>query len=131
MLGHLEEWLFTGLAGMDYRYDTETDRYNIMIKPYMPNDMKWAKVWQQLRPGYARVHWERDEKDELSISVTIPPNAKGVVYVPKAIYGKDEHAVYPKGVKKLRDELDHWIYETGSGSFTFYQHKVTVVSDRQ
>ncbi|WP_239696896.1 family 78 glycoside hydrolase catalytic domain [Paenibacillus oryzisoli] len=127
MLGHLEEWLFTGLAGIDFRYDTETDRYNIMIKPYMPGDMKWAEAWQKLRPGYARVRWERDEKDELSISVTIPPNAKGIVYVTKAICGQDEQAVLPRGVKKLRDELNDAVFEIGSGSFIFYKQNVSIV----
>jgi alpha-L-rhamnosidase len=126
MLGHLEEWLFNGLAGMDYRYDTETDRYNIMIKPYMPDDMKWAEAWQQLRPGYARVRWERDMRDEPSMSVTIPPNAKGIVYVPITVCGQVENAALPKGIKKLQDEMDYMIFETESGSFTFYRQKVTV-----
>jgi alpha-L-rhamnosidase len=125
MLGHLEEWLYTGLAGMDYRYEPATGRYNIMIKPYMPDDMEWVEVWQQLRPGYASVRWERDEQDELTLSVTIPPNAKGVVCVPKAICGQADMTALPKGVKKRQEETDELIFEIESGSFTFYRQTVT------
>lgn len=126
MLGHLEEWLYQGLAGMDYRYDTETDRYNIMIKPYMPEDMKWAEAWQQLRPGYARVRWERDEEGKPSMNITIPPNAKGIVYVPRTVCGQEENEALPTGIRKRHDEKDYIIFETESGSFTFCRQKVTV-----
>ncbi|ASA25778.1 family 78 glycoside hydrolase catalytic domain [Paenibacillus donghaensis] len=126
MLGHLEEWLYQGLAGMDYRYDTETERYSIRIKPYMPDDMEWAEAWQQLRPGYARVRWERGGKGEPSLSVTIPPHAKGIIYVPKAICGQAENVALPKGITRRQDEIEYTLFETESGSFTFARHKVTV-----
>lgn len=126
MLGHLEEWLYQGLAGIDYRYNTETSRYDIVIKPYMPDEMKWAEAWQQLRPGFARVRWERDDNKEPSISVTIPPNAKGIIYVPRAVCGQDENAALPSGIKKLQDDEHYMIVETGSGSFKFHGQKATV-----
>jgi alpha-L-rhamnosidase len=125
MLGHLEEWLYQGLAGMDYRYDTATERYTIWIKPYMPEDMKWAEAWQRLRPGYASVRWEKDETNQPSLRVTIPPNSKGIVYAPWNICGHGEEPALPEGVKKLRDEAGHAIYETGSGSYTFSAQEVT------
>ncbi|MFB9273850.1 family 78 glycoside hydrolase catalytic domain [Cohnella cellulosilytica] len=117
MLGHLEEWLYTGLAGLDYRYRPESGRFAVTVKPSVVWDVRWAEVRQELRAGQASVRWELGEGRELKVAVEIPINADGAIHIPAAEF--DSVAVEGDGARFVGREEGFAVYRTGSGSFTF------------
>jgi len=117
MLGHLEEWLYSGLAGLDYRYRLETGRFAVTVKPSIVGDVKWAEAWHDLRAGRAAVRWERGEGMTLTLTAEIPVNTDGYIYIP-AVASEVVNCA-DQGAEFLRYEEGHSIYRTGSGTFTF------------
>ena len=57
MLGHLEEWLYAGLAGIDYRYDHDFKTYKLSIKPAIPEDYGRVKAQHRLPVGTMGIEW--------------------------------------------------------------------------
>ncbi|MFC4600530.1 family 78 glycoside hydrolase catalytic domain [Cohnella hongkongensis] len=117
MLGHLEEWLYAGLAGLDYRYRPETGRFAVTVKPTVVGDVRWAEARHKLRSGLSSVRWERGEGRELSVAVEIPVNADGFIHIPAS--GPDAVAVTGDGARFVGYEEGCAVYRTGSGAFTF------------
>jgi alpha-L-rhamnosidase len=83
MLGHLEEWLYSGLAGLNYTFDPTEEAYQFTIKPYYENTLQWVTTKQDLYTGKAFTHWKHDN-NSLSLEVHIPANSSGKVYIPSA-----------------------------------------------
>ncbi|KQX68658.1 family 78 glycoside hydrolase catalytic domain [Paenibacillus sp. Root444D2] len=82
MLGHLEEWLYVGLAGIDYRYDPAFESYKVTIKPAIPPGLEEVKAEHWLPVGCLRVVWKRTSHHQLMLNVVMPANCSGIVYVP-------------------------------------------------
>ncbi len=117
MLGHLEEWLYTGLAGLDYRYLPETGRFAVKVKPGIVGDVLWAEARHELRAGQASVRWEQGEGHALEVAVEIPVNADGWIHIPVSEF--DSVAVEGDGARFVGHEDGCAVYRTGSGSFVF------------
>ncbi len=117
MLGHLEEWLYAGLAGLDYRYRPETGRFAVTVKPNVVGDVQWAEARHELRAGQTSVRWERGEGRGLKVAVEIPVNADGSIHIPVAEF--DSVAAEGDGARFVGREEGFAVYRTGSGSFTF------------
>ncbi|WP_082592749.1 alpha-L-rhamnosidase [Paenibacillus sp. Soil766] len=82
MLGHLEEWLYAGLAGIDYRYDPEFQSFKLTIKPSIPGGLQEVKAQHRLPVGSMGVEWKRNNQTQLTLNVSIPANCTADVYVP-------------------------------------------------
>ncbi|MBN2982473.1 MULTISPECIES: family 78 glycoside hydrolase catalytic domain [Cohnella] len=82
MLGHLEEWLYSRLAGLDYRFRPETGRFEVIVRPETVGELDWAEAWCELRAGRASVRWERGKGGALALRAEIPVNAEATIYVP-------------------------------------------------
>lgn len=125
MLGHLEEWLYTGLAGIDYRFDIESQQFMLTIKPYMPEDLQWVEAWHDMPAGRVQVRWERGAAGSLKLSVQVPPNVAAEVHVPAASEEAASVRKQPAGDEPLqrggfeRAGQGAVVFRTGAGAYEF------------
>ncbi len=101
MLGHLMEWFYTGLCGIN-QAPKSIGFHEIEIRPQPVREIKQAKASYQSVNGLVAVEWKILD-DTLHLSVTIPANAKATIYFP-APYKKNPvkvgSGVYQYVVKK-------------------------------
>jgi hypothetical protein len=107
MLGHINEWFYAGLAGIEAGFD------RIVIKPRMVGDLTWVKAEQETARGRIESRWTRIGAD-FELTVRIPANSNALVFVP----GKSA-AAEQKGVRFIRQEQEFTVFEVSSGSYTF------------
>lgn len=117
MLGHLEEWLYSSLAGLDYRYQPDTGRFLVTVKPAIARDVAWAEAWQQLRPGKASVRWVLGPVRTITVKVEIPANSDGRICIPAA--SDAEVRMSGPDAEWLGYEDSYAVYHTGPGSYFF------------
>lgn len=110
MLGHLEEWLYRGLAGIDYSFDPAEEAFTIQIKPYFENRLTWVRARHDLPIGQTSIEWERLDGKRLKLNVIIPANGSAVVDLPPAY----STAVLESG-KPLQEAEEIGIGEAGEG----------------
>ncbi|MFD0676247.1 MULTISPECIES: alpha-L-rhamnosidase [unclassified Paenibacillus] len=82
MLGHLEEWLYRYLAGIDYVYEPSLDTYKITIQPALPGDLEAVTAEHILPVGKVRVSWKRGNDNQFTLDVELPANCVGDIYIP-------------------------------------------------
>ncbi|MCX6348729.1 MAG: family 78 glycoside hydrolase catalytic domain, partial [Candidatus Aureabacteria bacterium] len=80
MMGHLEEWLYRYLAGIEIDYSRPPPE-RIVIRPAPVPGLDSARASTRVMEGEVSSSWER-KGDEFSLRVSIPPNAVAVVVVP-------------------------------------------------
>jgi alpha-L-rhamnosidase len=123
MLGHLEEWLYLCLAGIDYRYDPSLEAYKLMIKPVMLGDLEEVTAEHHLPVGCIRVKWNRSSQNQLMLNVDIPANCTGDVYVPTSSLKKITENGTPieaaQGIEYVRSEAGYAILSVSSGQYRF------------
>lgn len=121
MLGHVEEWFYTGLAGINP--DPAAPGFKkIIIKPQIVGDLTWVKASYESVRGTIRSSW-RIEKDRLLLDVTIPPNTTALVYVPALDAAKvtegGKFAAKQKEVEFVRQENGAAVFHVGAGVYRF------------
>lgn len=118
MLGHIEEWFYNGLAGIQLD-PSEVGFAKIVIKPQIVGDITWVKAHYDSIRGRIVSEWKL-ENGTLVMDVTVPPNTTATVYVPA---GKDKTVTVNDGagpsVAPARREADTAVYEVGSGKYRF------------
>jgi len=121
MLGHIMEWFFADLAGI--QCDPAAPAYRrICIKPQVVGDLTW--VYANYDCPYGRIvsQWKRDG-DKLTMDVIIPPNTTAMVFVPAkngaAVTEGGKPAGQAAGVRFVKFERDRAIFEIGSGEYHF------------
>ena len=135
MLGHITEWFYAGLAGI--QPDPAAPGWKkFIIKPAVVGDLTWVKAHYDSPYGRIVSNWKRDPSTslragKLTMDVTIPPNSTATIYVPaKDAAGVTESGVKigearapalsnVEGVKFLRMENGAAVYEVGSGTYQF------------
>jgi hypothetical protein len=135
MLGHITEWFYAGLAGI--QADPAAPGWKkFIIKPAVVGDLTWVKAHYDSPYGRIVSNWKRDPSTslragKLTMDVTIPPNSTATIYVPaKDAAGVTESGVKigearapalsnVEGVKFLRMENGAAVYEVGSGTYQF------------
>lgn len=127
MLGHIEEWFYSGLLGIRAAVPGFKQ---IIIKPAMPADLAWAAGHYDCVYGRIASRWERgcDRATRatacpLTMNVTIPPNTTATVYVPAKDLGSVSESGRPvataAGVTFLRMEGGACVCTVGSGTYMF------------
>ena len=121
MLGHLMEWLFSGLGGV--RQAEGSVAYNtVLIDPQPVGDVRFATTTYNTPYGQVLCSWEQKEGFYL-LKVEVPANSEAVIYLPTTNvnnvteYGlplSDAAAVSVKGETNGKLSV-----KTGSGSFLF------------
>ncbi|MBV9180283.1 MAG: alpha-rhamnosidase, partial [Acidobacteria bacterium] len=120
-IGDLGVWMYEYLAGI--RPDPERPGFkHIIIRPYLAGDLSFIKASHESMYGKIASGWERHD-NQLRLDVTIPANTTATIFFPaKAQQGVTESGRPPatrRGVKLLRREREHAVYEVGSGTYSF------------
>lgn len=121
MLGHIMEWFYADLAGVQQDPDAPAFK-KIIIKPAICGDLTWAKATYESPYGTIASSWKRGG-GKLTLEVTIPPNTSATVYVPTddatSMTENGLPAAADIGVKLLRSEESVAIFTLDSGHYTF------------
>jgi hypothetical protein len=116
MLGHIEEWFYEGLAGI------ETDFDRITIKPQPVGDLSWVKAWHDTVRGRVESSWKIDDS-YFELTVQIPANTTATVLVPgrsiKQVTENGRPVSEAEGVRYLRQEGAALEFEVASGKYIF------------
>ncbi len=119
MLGHVEDWFYTGLLGV--RGDAPAFQ-KIVIRPQPVGDLAWAKGHYDSRQGRIASAWKRDG-NTLTMDISIPVNTTATVYVPAtspaSVTESGKPAAKARGVTFLRMEGNAAVYAVGSGTYQF------------
>jgi hypothetical protein len=116
MLGHIEEWFYAGLAGI------EADANHITIKPQAVGDLTWVKAWHDTVQGRIESNWKKDDAG-FELSLRIPANASARVYLPghsaEFVTESGRPVSQAEGVRFLRQEGATLVLEVASGQYVF------------
>ncbi|MDR1602033.1 MAG: glycoside hydrolase family 78 protein [Tannerella sp.] len=121
MLGHLMEWLYSGLGGIRQK-DNSIAFNEIVIDPQTVGDVRNAATSYESPYGTIRCSWERTDKN-YTLEVSIPANSTAEIYLPAtdvqqvSVYGlplsaSDDVTVIGVDSGKLR-------VKAGSGDYKF------------
>ena len=121
MLGHLMEWLFSGLGGLRQQEDSFGFKH-IVIKPEPVGDVRNAQVSYESPYGQIVSGWE-DSDQEFTIRVEVPANSRASVYLPSAGTKQiTESGIQLEDVPGIsyKQEGNRYVVATiGSGIYTF------------
>lgn len=121
MLGHLMEWFYSGLAGIQQASDGVAFK-KIKFKPAVVGDVTFANASYQSPYGIIRSAWKK-KSNGFEFNVVVPVNSKGIVYFPnsqkKEIKEHEKDIKNVDGVRFLKTEGGFSIFEVGSGSYSF------------
>ncbi|OCT11080.1 hypothetical protein A8709_05125 [Paenibacillus pectinilyticus] len=122
MLGHAEEWLYAGLAGIRIAYDShDTELLAYRVQPVQGVD--WVKAHHDLPEGRAAMQW-RNTESYLHVDVTVPPQLTATLALPAATRADIEEAgqteeYWTNITFQHQDETGYHVYKVGSGSYAF------------
>lgn len=121
MLGHAEEWFYTGLAGI--RPDPAAPGFKrFLIQPAIVGDLTWVKAHHDSPHGRIASAWERDGR-KLTLEVQIPPNTTATIHVPATdaaiVREGGKLATKVPGLTLLRTESGQTVFAAGSGHYRF------------
>jgi alpha-L-rhamnosidase len=121
MLGHINEWFYKDLAGIDGD-PTGPGFKRIIIKPQPVGDLTWVKASYESVRGKISSEWRR-EGGRFELKCRIPANTTATVFVPvkstNSIAESGRSAHEAAGVKFLRQEANHAVYSVVSGEYHF------------
>jgi len=116
MLGHIEEWFYAGLAGI------EADTEHIAIKPQTVGDLTWVQAWHDTLQGRIESNWKKDDAG-FELTLGIPANASATVYLPSPsaedVTESGQPLAHSQGVRFLRQDGSTLVLEVASGQYTF------------
>ena len=106
-LGCVGEWLFTGIAGINA---IEPGFRKIMIKPFIPDELTYAKASFKTNYGIINSEWEKSEAKVL-MKIQVPFNTGAIIVIPSEVYELSKtHSILSK-------ENNCTYIEVGSGSY--------------
>ncbi len=121
MLGSIDSWFYKYIAGIQPDENAPGFK-NIIINPYMPNDLDWAKASTNTVMGEVKSEWSKNA-GVYTLNVKIPFGSEATVYVPANSAGEVKEsgklATEAEDVKYLRTEAGHSIFQVGSGEYVF------------
>jgi alpha-L-rhamnosidase len=118
----LDAWFFNTLAGIRSDEQNHTGYESVIIKPYVPKDLDWAKASVDTIRGRVESSW-RKKNGLLRFEVTIPANSTAEVYLPttnvKAVKESGAPIAKAMSVKLVRHENNVAVFNVGSGKYSF------------
>jgi alpha-L-rhamnosidase len=119
MLGHIEEWFYRGLLGLQAG---SPGFRQIVIRPQVVGDLTWAAGHFDSLHGRIATAWKRSGQ-QLLLEVTLPANTTGTVYVPAqaktTVTESGKSIDRLPGITYLRREGNAEVYKVGSGTYHF------------
>jgi hypothetical protein len=83
MLGHLMEWFFAGLGGINQK-EGSTGFRHLLINPQIVGDLNWVKSSFMTPQGLVKTEWKRTG-EALELTLQIPMNCKADLVLPMKI----------------------------------------------
>lgn len=125
MLGHLEEWFFTGLGGI--RQEENSVAYkNIIIQPALVDGLDQVKISYSSPYGLIKSEW-KNLKDRIILRVRIPVNTRAKIFLPAEHIEDVTEGGVPlersREINILDLEKNNSVVETGSGEYEFVIRK--------
>lgn len=127
MLGHLQEWFFTHLAGIQ-KDPTALAYKKIIIQPHIVGDVNHAQASFESPYGAITNQWKIVD-GKLTMKVQIPANTTARVFVPLEYMGVKKSiqdvlesgvpATRSKGVRFVSVSNGYAVFEVGSGDYNF------------
>jgi len=121
MLGHITEWFYKDLAGIDCD-PTGPGFKKIIIRPQPVGDLTWVRASYDSAHGKIVSNWQR-EAGRFSLEVLIPPNTKATVYVPaktaNTVTESTQRDAQTPGVRLLREADGYAVFAVDSGHYEF------------
>ncbi len=119
MLGHIEQWFYNGLGGIQMDMARKPGR-QLEIRPAIVGNLKWVRVSYDSVLGKIVSAWQR-RGPRLILQITIPPNTMARVFVPttdpQTLQINHQFLIH-SGVRVVRTMRDEVIVEVRSGSYT-------------
>lgn len=121
MLGHLMEWLFSGLGGI--RQQEGSIAYKeVKIKSEPVGDIREAQT--SYRSPYGRIHTDwKQNANCFEQYVEIPPNSSACIYLPASSTAQISESGLPldkaPGITVVGQEGDRVVIKAGSGNYRF------------
>ncbi len=115
LLGDLLIWMYENLGGIQSDV-SETGFKKIVMKPSFVKELDFVKSSYKSPYGQIESNWKR-KGGKIEWSINVPSNTTAEVYIPLS-----EEEVEPAridGVRFVKKENGHYIYEVGSGNYTF------------
>lgn len=121
LLGDLLIWYYECLAGI--KADTTQPGFkHIVMRPVFPAGLDKVKAGFYSMYGPVKSEWSR-KNGELDWQVTVPGNATAIIYIPAAaakdVKEGNSDAEKTEGLRFLRMEDGHAVFEAGSGNYHF------------
>lgn len=121
MLGHIMEWFYNGLAGID-QSDSSVAYQQIVIKPELVGDITYVKGSYQSVYGTIKSEWKAGKR-EFSLAISVPVNTTAIVYLPASV---DNHIFeggvsidHSSDIKRVGYKEGRTIVKIGSGDYHF------------
>jgi Glycogen debranching enzyme len=121
MLGHLMEWLYSGLLGIRAAEDGLGFK-SIDIRPAIIEGLSAASGRYDSPYGPVEVAW-KNERGKLEMKVCIPPNTRAKIYVPhrpgNEITERGAAVSKSRDIEYIGDEGKYAVINVGSGTYVF------------
>jgi hypothetical protein len=121
MLGHLMEWFYTGLGGIN-QDDCSSGYKDIVIKPEIKVDIHSASTSYQSPYGQIKCEWKKQKNGNI-INIDIPVNSSAKVILPAGIKASVTVESIPienhPEVHVLKREEGQLVCSIGSGKYSF------------
>ncbi|MDI9365495.1 MAG: family 78 glycoside hydrolase catalytic domain [Flavobacterium sp.] len=128
MLGHLMEWLYSGLAGIK-QTDSSIAFKNIVIHPEVVGDINHVQASYLSPYGLIKSEWHKTDST-FHLQVAIPVNTTAVIDVYgnaiTSIFVNEKAATTAQGLKFIGKVQGRLQYQIGSGNYSF----TTTVSNK-
>jgi len=122
MMGHITEWFFRHLAGIDV--DPAGPGFKkIIIRPQPAGGLTWIEATHATVHGTIAVRWDRTADGRSTLATTIPPNTTATIHVPGAravpVATDGTPRTEADDVRLVRVDGTRAIYAVGPGTFHF------------
>ena len=121
MLGHLMEWFYSGLAGIQQAPDSKGYEH-IVIRPGVVGDITWVDASYGSIKGVIGSCWKR-ENGGFNLEVRIPANCTATIVFPQPdpekILEGDIALKSSVSVKNIHSEEGNTYFDIASGRYNF------------
>lgn len=120
MLGHIMEWLYAGMAGIQQAEHSVAYR-EIIIRPEPVGDITHAAASYHTPQGNVVSNWKKDNHS-FTLQVQVPVNTTAAIYLPatkRQTLLESGAALKKQGIRKAAYRDGRAIVNIGSGNYTF------------
>jgi alpha-L-rhamnosidase len=129
LMASIIEWLMADVGGIK---SEGAGFKEILIKPYLGEGLSRAEATYKSINGTIAVNWKKSEDASLNMQVTIPPNTKAIISVPKngmeavlikeggqIVWSKRNMQTTVAGIDEANEDSDYVNFNVDSGVYDF------------